>query len=75
MTARVGNVGFIDMGNRSGVVVSTKGGSMGHVEINSTSGLTIRSARFRSVTIRHGNHTTITGPGSAAPDAIASTTS
>ena len=61
VTARVGNVGFIDMGNRRGVVVSTKGGSMGQVEIDSTSGLTIRSARFRSVTIRHGNHTSITG--------------
>ena len=34
---------------------------MGQVEIDSTSGLTIRSARFRSVTIRHGNHTSITG--------------
>ncbi len=60
VTARVGDVDFSDMGNRSGVVVSTDGGAMGHLEIDSTTGLTIRSARFRSVTIRHGNRTSIT---------------
>ena len=59
MTARVGDVDFSDMGNRSGVVVSTSDGSMGHLEIDSTTGLTIRSARFRSVTLRGGNGTTI----------------
>ena len=41
------------------VVVSSSGGSMGHLEIDSTTGLTIRSARFRSVTLRGANGTTI----------------
>ncbi len=59
VTADVGDVDFSDLGDRSGVVVSTSGGSMGHLEIDSTTGLTIRSARFRSVTIRGGDRTTI----------------
>ncbi len=59
VTADVGDVDFSNMGNRSGVVISTSGGSMGHLNINSTSGLTIRSARFRSVEIRGGDQTTI----------------
>ena len=59
MTANVGDIDFSDMGNRSGVVISTSGGSMGHLNINSTTGLTIRSARFRSVEIRGGDRTTI----------------
>ena len=59
VTANVGDLSLVDMGNRSGVVISTKGGSMGHVEIISTIGLTIRSARFRSVEIRNANRTKI----------------
>ncbi len=59
VTADVGNVNFTGMGNRSGVVVSTDGGSMGQLEIGGTTALTIRSARFRSVTIRGGHQTVI----------------
>ena len=59
VTADVGDVDFSNLGDRSGVVISTSGGSMGHLNINSTTGLTIRSARFRSVEIRGGDQTTI----------------
>jgi Bacterial TSP3 repeat len=59
VTAAIGDMEFAGMGNRSGVVISTDGGgSMGHLEINGTTGLTIDSARFRSVTIRSGSHQT-----------------
>ncbi len=61
VTADIGNVNFNGMGDRSGVVVSTEGGSMGQLEISGTTGLTIRSARFRSITIRGANQTTIEG--------------
>jgi hypothetical protein len=61
VTADIGNVNFNGMGNRSGVVVSTEGGSMGQLEISGTTGLTIRSARFRSITIRGADQTTIEG--------------
>ena len=59
VTAAIGDVNFTSMGNRSGVVVSTEGGSMGHLEISGTTNLTIDSARFRSVTIRGGNGTVV----------------
>ncbi len=59
VTADVGDVNFSDMGNRSGVVISTNGGSMGHLDIDSTTGLTISSARFRSVELRSASGTTI----------------
>jgi hypothetical protein len=59
VTAALGDVNFTNMGNRSGVVVSTEGGSMGHLEIGGTTNLTIDSARFRSVTIRGGHGTVI----------------
>lgn len=59
VTAALGDVNFTNMGNRSGVVVSTEGGSMGHLEISGTTDLTIDSARFRSVTIRGGDRTVI----------------
>jgi thrombospondin type 3 repeat protein len=59
VTAALGDVNFTNMGNRSGVVVSTEGGSMGHLEISGTTNLTIDSARFRSVTIRGGHGTVV----------------
>ena len=59
VTAALGDVNFTNMGNRSGVVVSTEGGSMGHLEISGTTNLSIDSARFRSVTIRGGHGTVI----------------
>lgn len=61
ITAAVGNLSFSGLGDRSGVVVSTDGGSIGHIEIAGTAGLTLRSARFRSVTIRGSNRTAIEG--------------
>ncbi len=59
VTAALGDVNFNNMGNRSGVVISTEGGSMGQLEISGTTDLTIDSARFRSVTIRGGHRTVI----------------
>jgi hypothetical protein len=59
VTAAIGDVNFTNMGNRSGVVVSTEGGSMDQLEISGTTDLTIDSARFRSVTIRGGHRTVI----------------
>ncbi len=59
VTAAVGNVNFNSMGDRSGVVVSTEAGSMGEIDISATTGLTIRSARFRSVELRGAHRTTI----------------
>ncbi len=61
VTAGVGNVSFTNLGRRNRVVVSTEGGSMGHLEIEGTTGLTIRNARFRSVEIGEANGTTIEG--------------
>ena len=61
MTAAVGDLELVNLGNRTGVVISTDGGSIGHLEINDTSGLRIESARLRSVTIRGGDKTTIEG--------------
>jgi hypothetical protein len=58
VTAALGDVSF-GSGNRTGVVVSTDGGSIGHIEINGATGLTIRSARFRSVTFRQANKLSI----------------
>ena len=59
VTAPIGDVTF-GSGNRTGVIVSTEGsGSMGHIEISGTTGLTVDSARFRSVTIRGGDRTVI----------------
>jgi Bacterial TSP3 repeat len=61
VTAAVGDVNFNSMGDRSGVVVSTEGGSMGEIDISATTGLTIRNARFRSVELRGAHRTTIEG--------------
>ncbi len=59
VTAAVGDVNFANMGKKA-VTVSTEGsGSMGHLEINSTTDLTISDARFRSVTLRSAHRTTI----------------
>jgi hypothetical protein len=59
VTADIGNVSFNSMGNRSGVVISTNGGSMGQLTISATTDLTIRNARFRSVEMRGAHRTTI----------------
>ena len=49
-------------GDRTGVVVSTEGsGSIEELEIVSTTGLTVRGARLRSVTIRDSDRTVIEG--------------
>lgn len=61
ITGAVGNLSFSGLGDRSGVVISTFGGSIGHIEINGTAGLTLRSARLRSVTLRGSNRTVIEG--------------
>jgi Right handed beta helix region/Bacterial TSP3 repeat len=60
VTVSLGDVNFTNMGKKA-VVVSTEGGSMDHIEIQGTTDLTIRSARFTSVTIRGGHRTTIEG--------------
>lgn len=58
-TAAIGDLDLSNLGDRSGVVVSTDGGSIGHLEIDGTTGLTVRSARLRSVTIRGANRTAV----------------
>ncbi len=60
VTASVGDVNFSNMGKKA-VVISTEGGSMDHLEIQGTTDLTIRSARFTSVTMRGAHRTTIEG--------------
>jgi hypothetical protein len=60
VTANVGDVNFVNMGKKA-VVVSTEGGSMDQIEIQGTTDLTIRSARFTSVTLRGAHRTTIEG--------------
>jgi hypothetical protein len=59
--ADIGDLDLSGLGDRSGVVVSTAGGSIGHLEIDGTTGLTVRSARLRSVTLRGAHRTTIEG--------------
>jgi hypothetical protein len=59
VTAAVGDVTLKGLGNRSGVVIATEGGSMGHVLVKDTSNLTIRSARLRSIEIRSADGTTL----------------
>jgi hypothetical protein len=59
--AGIGDLDLSGLGDRSGVVVSTSAGSIGHLEINGTTGLTVRSARLRSVTLRGAHRTVIEG--------------
>ena len=60
VTAAVGDVTVSGKGDRTGVVVSTEGaGSIEELEIVSTTGLTVRGARLRSVTIRDSDRTVI----------------
>jgi Right handed beta helix region len=59
VTTPIGDLELVNLGNRAGVVISTDGGSIGHLEINGTSGLLLDSARLRSVTIRAADHTKI----------------
>jgi hypothetical protein len=60
VTAAVGNVDLEGLGSRS-VVLSSEGGSMGSIDINDTTNLTIRDARFRSAELWYANGTTIEG--------------
>ena len=57
VTADIGDVNF-GSGNRAGVVVSTTG-SMQAILLNSTTNLTFRAARFRSIELRSAGGTTI----------------
>ena len=61
VTAALGNVTISDLGDRSGVVVSTNGGSIGALKIEGVQGLTVRGARLRSVEIRHSDRTVVEG--------------
>jgi len=61
VTAALGNVTISDLGDRTGVVVSTNGGSIGLLKIEGVEGLTVRGARLRSVEIRHSDRTVIEG--------------
>ncbi len=58
VTATVGDVSLSDLGKKA-VTIATEGGSMGHVEIDETTDLTIDNARFTSVTLRGADRTTI----------------
>ncbi len=61
VTAAIGDVELPELGNRSGVVISTRGGSIGELLIEGVNGLAVRWARLRSVTIRHSNEVAIEG--------------
>ncbi len=62
VTAAIGDVEIESLGDLSGVVVSSEdGGSLGAIDLEDTSGLTIRGARFRSIEIRQANDTKLFG--------------
>ncbi len=62
ITAAIGDVEIEDLGKLAGVVVSTEGeGSLGEIDLDDTTGLTIRGARFRSIEIRHASGTKLFG--------------
>ena len=62
VTAAIGDVEIEGLGNLSGVIVSTEeGGSLGEIDLEETTGLTIRGARFRSIEIRHASGTKLFG--------------
>ncbi len=60
VTADVGDVNLEGLGSKP-VIISANGGSMGFININNTTNLTIRSARFRSTELWDANGTTIEG--------------
>ena len=60
VTADVGDVGLSDLG-ASPVVISTEGGSMGAIDLDSTTDLTIEGARFRSIEMRGSHRTKLLG--------------
>ncbi|MGC1852489.1 MAG: Ig-like domain-containing protein, partial [Solirubrobacterales bacterium] len=60
VTADVGNVDLSNLGARA-VIVSTSGGSMGEVDLVSTTDLTIAGARFRSIEMRSSHRTRLLG--------------
>jgi hypothetical protein len=62
VVAPVGDVEIEGLGDLSGVIVSSEdGGSLGAIDLEDTSGLTIRGARFRSIEIRGANDTKLFG--------------
>jgi hypothetical protein len=60
VTANVGDVNLSDLG-ASPVTISTDGGSMGAVDLDSTTDLTIEGARFRSIEMRGSHRTKLLG--------------
>jgi hypothetical protein len=58
VTTNVGNVDLSVSGNAAGVVVSTNNGSLGSISLGLTN-LTIRNARFQSITLRGAHGTTL----------------
>jgi hypothetical protein len=59
VTAAIGDVNFAGLGKKAVTISSEGSGSLGHLEINGTTDLKISSARFRSVTLRDADRTTI----------------
>ncbi|HEX4308147.1 MAG TPA: right-handed parallel beta-helix repeat-containing protein [Solirubrobacterales bacterium] len=60
--APVGDVEIENLGDLSGVIVSSEGsGSLGAIDLEDTTGLTIRGARFRSIEIRQADDTKLFG--------------
>jgi hypothetical protein len=60
VTANVGNLNLNDLG-ASPVTISTDGGSMGFIDIEDTTDLTIQGARLRSVELREAHRTKLLG--------------
>jgi hypothetical protein len=60
--AAIGDVELEGLGNLSGVIVSSEGsGSLGAIDLEDTTGLTIRGARFRSIEMREADDTKLFG--------------
>ena len=60
VTADVGDVNLSDLGSRP-AIISTEGGSMGAIDLDSTTDLTIEGARFRSIEMRGSHRTRLLG--------------
>jgi hypothetical protein len=58
VTADIGDADLSSLGVTP-VVVSTDGGSIGHIELSSTTDLTIRNVRLKSITMRGAHRTVI----------------
>ncbi len=59
VVARIADAELRDLGRVSGVVLATEGGSIGHLDLFETTGLTIRNARLRSLELWYADGTTI----------------